>query len=69
MRLFRDFALFVSFFPQLVVDPILRARDFLRQLIAPPTAVAGRFAWGLILMIIGLFQKVVVADTLLAPTA
>jgi alginate O-acetyltransferase complex protein AlgI len=65
----RDFALFVSFFPQLVAGPIVRARNFLYQLESQPAPVPGRFAWGLFLMTIGLFQKVVVADTLLAPTA
>ncbi len=68
-RSLRDFALFVSFFPQLVAGPIVRARDFLYQLAAPPVPVPGRFAWGLFLMTVGLFQKVVIADTLLAPTA
>ena len=68
-RSFRDFALFVSFFPQLVAGPIVRASDFLHQLIAPPKPVPGRFAWGLFLMTLGLFQKVVIADTLLAPSA
>ena len=29
---FREFALFVSFFPQLVAGPIIRAKDFLPQL-------------------------------------
>ena len=29
---FREFALFVAFFPQLVAGPILRAKDFLPQL-------------------------------------
>lgn len=65
----RDFALFVSFFPQLVAGPIVRARDFLYQLKDPPAPVRGRFAWGVFLMTMGLFEKVVVADTLLAPTA
>ncbi len=65
----RDFALFVSFFPQLVAGPIVRARDFLYQLKEPPAPVRGRFAWGVFLMTMGLFEKVVVADTLLAPTA
>jgi alginate O-acetyltransferase complex protein AlgI len=65
----RDFALFVAFFPQLVAGPIVRARNFLYQLEMPPVPVRGRFSWGLFLMTVGLFQKVVVADTLLAPTA
>jgi D-alanyl-lipoteichoic acid acyltransferase DltB (MBOAT superfamily) len=69
VKSFRDFALFVAFFPQLVAGPIVRARNFLFQLEAPPAPVPGRFAWGLFLMTVGLFQKVVVADTLLAPVA
>jgi alginate O-acetyltransferase complex protein AlgI len=69
VRSLRDFALFVSFFPQLVAGPIVRARDFLGQLDAPPAPVRGRFGWGLFLITVGLFQKVVLADVLLAPTA
>ncbi|HEX5052898.1 MAG TPA: MBOAT family O-acyltransferase, partial [Planctomycetota bacterium] len=69
VRSLSDFALFVSFFPQLVAGPIVRARDFLFQLEAPPQAVRGRTGWGLCLMTFGLFQKVVLADVLLAPTA
>ncbi len=65
----RNFALFVSFFPQLVAGPIVRARDFLPQLQTPPKPAPGRLGWGLFLMTLGLFEKVVVADTLLAPTA
>ena len=33
---FLDFALFVTFFPQLVAGPIVRARDFLQQTIEEP---------------------------------
>ena len=69
VRSLADFALFVSFFPQLVAGPIVRASDFLYQLEAPPAPVRGRFGWGLFLMTLGLFQKVVLADVLLAPTA
>jgi alginate O-acetyltransferase complex protein AlgI len=47
----------------------VRARNFLYQLESAPSPVPGRFAWGLFLVTLGLFQKVVVADTLLAPTA
>jgi len=63
---FRDFALYVSFFPQLVAGPIVRAIDFLPQMVTPTPPRAGRFAWGMFLMTLGLFQKVVLADTLLA---
>ena len=42
----RDFVLAVSFFPQLVAGPIVRAGDFLPQLAAPPTPRTGRFLGG-----------------------
>jgi len=65
-RSLRDFALYVSFFPQLVAGPIVRAVDFLPQLVSQALPRAGQFAWGTFLMTLGLFQKVVLADTLLA---
>src|SRR5215212_2396479 len=68
-RSLRDFTLAVSFFPQLVAGPIVRAGDFLPQLEAPPKPQNGRFLWGLLLMTLGLFEKVVLADTMLAGSA
>ena len=68
-RSLRDFALAVSFFPQLVAGPIVRAGDFLPQLEAPPKPQTGRLLWGLLLMTLGLFEKVVLADTMLAGSA
>jgi alginate O-acetyltransferase complex protein AlgI len=68
-RSLRDFLLAVSFFPQLVAGPIVRAADFLPQCDAPPTPLKNRLQWGLFLMSLGLFQKIVLADTLLAPIA
>jgi alginate O-acetyltransferase complex protein AlgI len=65
----RDFVLAVSFFPQLVAGPIVRAGDFLPQLVAPPKPRTGRFLWGLAFMTLGLFEKVVLADTMLAGSA
>jgi D-alanyl-lipoteichoic acid acyltransferase DltB (MBOAT superfamily) len=65
---FLDFALFVTFFPQLVAGPILRAADFLPQCNNPRTPTSTQFYWSLWLVLLGLFQKVVLADTLLAPT-
>jgi D-alanyl-lipoteichoic acid acyltransferase DltB (MBOAT superfamily) len=61
-RSFLDFALFVSFFPQLVAGPIERARDFL-----PQVERARRFRWDLFasawpLLVSGYFKKMVVAD-------
>jgi alginate O-acetyltransferase complex protein AlgI len=68
-RSLRDFTLAVSFFPQLVAGPIVRAGDFLPQLEAPPRPQTGRFLWGLLLMTLGLFEKVVLADALLSGSA
>lgn len=65
---FVDFALYVTFFPQLVAGPIVRSTEFLPQCQEPKQASLRHFGWGLVLLIIGLFQKVVVADSLLAPT-
>ncbi len=68
-RSLRDFLLAVSFFPQLVAGPIVRAADFLPQCNAAPTPLKNRLQWGLFLMSLGMFQKIVLADTLLAPIA
>lgn len=68
-RSLRDFLLAVSFFPQLVAGPIVRAADFLPQCEAPRPADHRRFIWGVLLMTLGLFEKTVLADTLLAGSA
>lgn len=68
-RSLRDFTLAVSFFPQLVAGPIVRAADFLPQAAQPPKPDASRFIWGLLLMTLGLFEKTVLADTLLSHSA
>jgi alginate O-acetyltransferase complex protein AlgI len=65
-RSFLDFALFVSFFPQLVAGPIERARQLLPQIQRPRTVDRGRFDSGCWLVLAGLFKKVVVADNLAA---
>ena len=66
---FLDFALFVTFFPQLVAGPIVRAAEFLPQLKASKQATETQLGWGLSLLTIGLFQKVVLADRILGPVA
>jgi alginate O-acetyltransferase complex protein AlgI len=64
-----DFSLFVTFFPQLVAGPIVRPADLIPQFSAPPLHVPGRIAWGLMLMVVGLFEKIVIADGALSPVA
>jgi len=66
---FLDFALFVTFFPQLVAGPIVRPTHLLPQFATPRVATPKQLYWGLALMTIGMFQKIVVADGLLAPAA
>ena len=66
---FLDFALYVTFFPQLVAGPIVRAKDLLYQFVKPKKATKDQFIWGAFLLTFGLFLKVVLADTLLSPTA
>ena len=58
------FALFVSFFPQLVAGPIERSAKLLPQLIAPRPFESARFASGIRLIAWGFFKKLVVADRL-----
>ncbi len=66
---FLDFALFVTFFPQLVAGPIVRAVQFLPQCVHERRATAEQFGWGLTMIALGLFEKVILADTLAAPVA
>jgi alginate O-acetyltransferase complex protein AlgI len=59
-----DFAVFVAFFPQLVAGPIERAANLLPQVqrprLRPDRATVES---GLFLIVLGLFKKVVIADT------
>ncbi len=57
-----DYALYVSFFPQLVAGPIVRATDFLPQLKRPAILTDEQYAFGVTLILFGLFKKVVIAD-------
>ncbi len=63
-----DYALYVTFFPHLVSGPIVRASELVPQFEAPRRANGPQLAWGLALVVLGLFEKVVVADGFLAPT-
>lgn len=61
---FLDFFLYVSFFPQLVAGPIVRAREFMPQLDHRRPLTWLRVQMGLYACVTGLFLKVVVADGL-----
>jgi alginate O-acetyltransferase complex protein AlgI len=64
---FLDFALYVTFFPALVAGPILRASQFLPQCKEPRRSTGPLLAWGMALMVLGLFEKTALADTVFAP--
>lgn len=64
-----DFSLFVTFFPHLVAGPIVRPPQLVPQFATPKVATRNQFIDGLFLLSLGLFMKVVLADTFLAPTA
>ncbi|HEX3761067.1 MAG TPA: MBOAT family O-acyltransferase [Kofleriaceae bacterium] len=58
------FATFVLFFPQLVAGPIVRAQDLLPQLAEPPALELEAATAGLFRIVVGLFKKIALADTL-----
>ena len=64
---FLDYALFMSFFPRLVAGPIMRASQFLPQTEQPRRASRDDLGWGMALVVLGLWEKIVLADGLLAP--
>ncbi len=61
-RNFLDFLFFVSFFPQLVAGPIVRAADFLPQLRKPTIVTKEDVGKAVFLIATGLFKKAVIAD-------
>jgi alginate O-acetyltransferase complex protein AlgI len=61
-RKFTDYLLFLSFFPKLVMGPIVRAHDFVPQINKPYAISETDFAKGFYLIISGLFKKLVISD-------
>jgi alginate O-acetyltransferase complex protein AlgI len=58
-----DYAFFVTFFPQMVAGPIVRAADFLPQIpINPPVVTKEQMGRGVFLFCCGLFKKAVISD-------
>jgi D-alanyl-lipoteichoic acid acyltransferase DltB (MBOAT superfamily) len=63
-RNFFDYALYVSFFPQLVAGPVERATHLLPQVLQPRRVTREYVSEGLYLILWGLFKKVFVADNM-----
>lgn len=59
---FFDYTFFVTFFPQLVAGPIVRARDFIPQIRQPFQLDKNDFSWAVIQIVKGLIKKIVLAD-------
>ncbi|MEE9331535.1 MAG: MBOAT family O-acyltransferase [Methylophilaceae bacterium] len=59
-----DYALYVSFFPQLVAGPIERAKNLLPQVLSPRTLTYKAAQQALVLIAIGVFKKLFIADNL-----
>ena len=59
---FLNFALFVSFFPQLVAGPIERATQLLPQMGRLKNPTSEQMQQGVVLVVLGLFKKVMIGD-------
>ena len=59
---FWDFALFVAYFPPMVAGPIERARHLLPQITRPRRLRLSQSMDGIVLILLGLFKKVAIAD-------
>src|SRR6185436_8214581 len=57
-----DYAFFVSFFPQLVAGPIVRASEFLPQIYQPTVVTKEMFGRGVYLICTGLFKKAIISN-------
>lgn len=57
-----DYVFYVSFFPQLVAGPIVRAIDFIPQIYRRPSLTRTEAGEGLFLILCGLFKKTVISD-------
>ncbi|MBR3303839.1 MAG: MBOAT family protein [Bacteroidales bacterium] len=57
-----DYAFYVSFFPQLVAGPIVRARDFIPQIRQPLFVSREMFGRAVFLIVMGLIKKAIISD-------
>jgi alginate O-acetyltransferase complex protein AlgI len=58
------YSLYMSFFPRLLAGPIVRAGEFLPQLTERPRVTSADVWEALVLIVFGLFKKLVIADNL-----
>ena len=63
-RSFPVFFTYVTFWPQLIAGPILRASEVIPQLVSPSRFRREYLVSGLLIILAGLFKKVVLADSI-----
>ena len=68
-RSFARYALFISFFPQLIAGPIVHHSEMMPQFGRPRTNLSADLAAGLTLLAIGLIKKMGIADGLAIPAS
>ena len=59
---FIDYLFFLSFFPKLMMGPIVRAKDFLPQIAKKPSVTNDQIGEGLYLITAGIIKKVIISD-------
>ncbi len=57
-----DFAFYLTFFPQLVAGPIVRASEFIPQMKGDYTISRNEFGYGVFLILQGLIKKMLISD-------
>lgn len=71
-RGFLPYAVFVTYFPHLIAGPILQHNEVTAQLVAidkRPLQMGESFGRGLLLLVVGLFKKIIIADMACASLA
>ena len=62
LRKWIDYLFYLSFFPQLVAGPIVRAKDFIPQIHRRPQLLKAEYGEALALIISGLIKKAIIGD-------
>ena len=62
LRRWIDYLFYLSFFPQLVAGPIVRAKDFIPQIHCRPQLLKAEYGEALALIISGLIKKAIIGD-------
>lgn len=57
-----DYAFYVTYFPHVIMGPIVRARDFIPQIYQPYSLNKNQFSSSVLLIVKGLIKKIVLAD-------